>query len=501
MSDDDDGSEVEIDIKSDDENNDVLISPMPKEYENETVAIESFNKYFGEHYNDSPAFFMGSLQQACDDAFSSKLMIERRPVLVYIHNEVCLNSEPFCKTIFSSTNIIEYLLQNYFVWPWDVTFESNRSRLEKVWIQMFSTELDSFNLHRCPMLIGIKRLFVEHDNGSLVSQYQFKILLQDDILQQTGQKVDRGTLRNELTVFKQECDDNERALFQILEFINKNKDWEKLFPEICNYLTLNDAIEAFSTNILPLLRQNCTKVMICDPSETFINMILRKIKPEQVTSLCLNMSWLLTQLKLDSLHIFPNVTSLTVMNFQQIDAIDNYTAPFPKLKCLSLWYDYEISFKFLNIIFEKFQSSINEFRIHCAGAVCDHSVMDTSDRIYAKKSNIKYFLFDMGQFPLTSMNNCLQHCHSWFIQALFSFIKVIYTVRCVRLIINCNDAKILLDINEWRNLICTCSQLRKITLEVFGSQSPDVEVSQKIVEIRHEIFLYSPGTKFCIIFK
>ncbi|CAF4827576.1 unnamed protein product, partial [Rotaria magnacalcarata] len=54
MSDDDDGSEVEIDIKSDDENNDVLISPMPKEYENETVAIESFNKYFGEHYNDSP---------------------------------------------------------------------------------------------------------------------------------------------------------------------------------------------------------------------------------------------------------------------------------------------------------------------------------------------------------------------------------------------------------------------------------------------------------------
>ncbi|CAF4505244.1 unnamed protein product [Rotaria socialis] len=457
MSDDDDGSEVEIDIKSDDEDNDVLISPMPKEYENETVAIESFNKYFGEHYNDSPAFFMGSLQQACEDAFSSKLMIERRPVLVYIHNEV--------------------------------------------WKQMFSTELDSFNLHRCPMLIGIKRLFVEHDNGSLVSQYQFKILLQDDILQQTGRKVDRGTLRNELTVFKQECDDNERALCQILEFIDKNKDWEKLFPEICNYLTLNDAIQAFSTNILPLLRQNCTKVMICDPSETFINMILRKIKPQQITSLCLNMSWLLTQANLDSLHIFPNVTSLTVMNFQQIDAIDNYTAPFPKLKCLSLWYDYEISFKFLSIIFEKFQSSINEFRICCAGAVCDHSIMDNFDRIYAKKSNIKYFLFDMSQFPLTSMNNCLQHRHSCFLKSLFGFIKVVYTVPCVRLIINCNDAKILLDINEWRNLIRTCSQLRKITLEVFGSLSADVEVSQKIIEIQDEIFLYSPRTELRVTFK
>ncbi|CAF4537832.1 unnamed protein product [Rotaria socialis] len=492
----DDDSDVEIDIAIDDEDNDVLISPMPKEYQNEIAAIESFYKYFQLRYNDSPAFFTGSLQQACESAFESN----PRPVLVYIHNEVCLNSEIFCKTIFSSRYLIEFLLENYVVWPWDVTFESNRSRLEKVWIEMFSTELDGFNLHRTPMLIGIKRIFLEHDNGSQVSQYQFKILLQDDILQQAGQKVDRVTLLNELTVFKQECDDDERALFQILEFINKNKDWKKLFPEICSYLTLSDAIKAFSTNILPLLRQNGTKMMICDPSQTFINMILRKIKPEQITSLCLNASWLLTPSNLDPLNIFTNVISLTVMNLQQIDAIHNYAAQFPKLKCLSLWYDYGISFKLLNIVYEKFQSSINEFRIYCAGALCDHSAVDDFDRIYAKKSNIKNFLVDMSQFPLTSMNNCLQHHHSWFLKSIFDFIKVIYTVRYVRLLIKCNDAKILLDINEWRNLIRTCYQLKKVVLVVFGSLSADVEVSQKVIEIQNEISSLSSGTKLYVTF-
>ena len=49
---------------------------MPKEYQNEIAAIESFYKYFQLRYNDSPAFFTGSLQQACESAFESNVMTE-----------------------------------------------------------------------------------------------------------------------------------------------------------------------------------------------------------------------------------------------------------------------------------------------------------------------------------------------------------------------------------------------------------------------------------------
>ena len=62
------------------------------------------------------------------------------------------------------------------------------------------------------MLIGIMRLYVENREGSLTSEYQFKVLLKGDILIRTREKYSRESVLNELSIFKQECNENEQAL-------------------------------------------------------------------------------------------------------------------------------------------------------------------------------------------------------------------------------------------------------------------------------------------------
>ena len=62
------------------------------------------------------------------------------------------------------------------------------------------------------MLIGIMRLYVENREDSLTSEYQFKVLLKGDILIRTREKSSRESVLNELSIFKQECNENEQAL-------------------------------------------------------------------------------------------------------------------------------------------------------------------------------------------------------------------------------------------------------------------------------------------------
>ena len=82
---------------------------------------------------------------------------------------------------------------------------------------------------------------------------------------------------------------------------------------------------------------------ISRPYDTFIKMILRKIKPEQIFSLCLHTEERWSEAKLSSLAVFTNVSSLTLLNHQAIEQISQYEKYFPGLTCLSLWYDNEFS--------------------------------------------------------------------------------------------------------------------------------------------------------------
>ncbi len=117
---------------------------VPAECPNEIEGIESFYQCFIDRYSACPAFFMGPLQEACQSAYSSSvvkevcllsiflltnksILFQHRPILVYIHHDKSLLSNIFSSTIFCSEIVIDYLLENYIVWPWDITDESNRN--------------------------------------------------------------------------------------------------------------------------------------------------------------------------------------------------------------------------------------------------------------------------------------------------------------------------------------------------------------------------------------
>jgi hypothetical protein len=84
-------------------------------------------------------------------------------------------------------------------------------RLTKIWEEMFSTQFfDEFSIKKCPLLIGIIRLFENRKNRT--SEYQFRLLFEGNTLMNTQMTVNREMLLNELVIFKEKCDKNEQDL-------------------------------------------------------------------------------------------------------------------------------------------------------------------------------------------------------------------------------------------------------------------------------------------------
>jgi hypothetical protein len=78
---------------------------------------------------------------------------------------------------------------------------------------MFSAPFsDDFSIEQCPLLIGIQQMFKYEIDGLVKTEYQFKSLLQCDIVTRTQKKNNREILLNELRFFKKEYDENEKFL-------------------------------------------------------------------------------------------------------------------------------------------------------------------------------------------------------------------------------------------------------------------------------------------------
>ncbi|CAF1450233.1 unnamed protein product [Rotaria sordida] len=492
--DDDDGSDIsnyDIDL--------IDHSPFPNDCQNEVQGIEFLCQYFMHRYNACPTFLIGSLEEACQEAFSSIIIKERRPVLVYIHHDKNLLTNRFCWNILCSEMIIDYLLENYIVWPWDITFESNRNILIKIWNKIFPSQTSiDFSLEQCPMLIGIMRESLYKKDSSSTSEYEFTVLFKNETLTSTEETFSLKSILNELSIFKEECDDNEQALsFDLIK--KTNLSWEVII-EICKYLSLNDAINAFSSNILFFLRKLKAKVHIDDLSETFINTILRKIKSNEIISLRLNSDESKLYMISNYLSLFNNVISLNLVNLEIMQQISEYEIYFPKLTCLSLCYNNEIGFNLLQNVLSYLPKSIRRFEIHCAGVLCTHYDIDEFNIESIYNFNIEYFLLDIGQFQLTSANECYQHYESCFLNTIYDLIQWMRRIQCFRLIINKYNVKKLLQVDHWKNFLYKCNSLNKITLQVIGGILENDEIQEKVRELQLEFYCIRPAIKFQIVY-
>ncbi|CAF1309725.1 unnamed protein product [Rotaria sordida] len=135
---------------------------IPNECKDEITAIEHLTSCLNRRYNSCPVVFTGTLKDALNEAFNSKEIKERRPLLIYVNNDKSLYSNLFCKQLLCNDKIIEYLLNNYVLWAWDVTFPSNGEKLNEIFKTTFSQWKIGYSLGTCtneqyPFLIGIRR--------------------------------------------------------------------------------------------------------------------------------------------------------------------------------------------------------------------------------------------------------------------------------------------------------------------------------------------------------
>jgi len=226
-------------------------------------------------------------------------------------------------------------------------------------------------------------------------------------------------------------------------------------------------------------------------------MILRKIKPEQIISLRLNAISFSKMKELTSSIIFMNVISLTLLNYESMNSIEEYKKYFPNLIRLCLLYDDEINFNLLNNICSQFWSSIKRFEIRCAEPICKHYEFNMR---YSTSSTIEYVLLDIRHLPLDSIYECWKYRELCFLMTIIDFIGKIHNVQHVHfIIINEGSLKKLLNADEWMELANTCHQLKKITLQVMGSISEDQQLIKKIIEIQRKLHNVRKTIKFQVI--
>ncbi|CAF2061506.1 unnamed protein product [Rotaria magnacalcarata] len=473
-------------------------TPFPPRCENEVDGILALSKCFKERYEDCPVFSEGSLQNACKEAFSSIAIQERRPVLVYIHNDESELRKKFCKDTFCSEKIINYLLDNYIVWPWDITFQWNKNKLIKYWEETFSTEfLDEFLIGEWPLMIGIMRRFEFKTDEFITSKYQFKSLLKSADLVGKQKPTICEIALSELRNFKRLCDENEQDL--LFDFSATTRLCWEIILEIAQYLSLNDAISAFSTNILSLFNGG-SKFQLSNPNIPFIKMILSRSDPTKIISLQLDGDRIWSEKELILLSSFEKVISMTLLNLTYSNKICRYGQYFPELTCLSLCYDNEIILSAFSSVFNQLWEKIRRFEIRCAGTLCIHYDYDISRLMNLYKTNfsVKYFLFDIGQFSWASMNTCYGNDPSCCFKSITTVIKKMFNIQYVHFIIHKYDIEIFLHINQWENLVNDCSRLKNIKIQTSESIVQDEKLKRKVCNIQTALYVIRHTIKFQI---
>ncbi|UJR27935.1 hypothetical protein I4U23_009195 [Adineta vaga] len=167
---------------------------IPDKCPNEFVALEHLTRCLNRRFCTYPAVFMGPLKDALIEALSPKDINERRPLLVYINNDKSVYTNLFCKQLLCNEKTVEYLMSNYVLWAWDVTYESNERKLNDILKNAFAPwsinkQFQSDAIDQYPLLFVVYRDI----NGAFTFRY---------LLEGSNKKQSLNEFLNSLSEFK-----------------------------------------------------------------------------------------------------------------------------------------------------------------------------------------------------------------------------------------------------------------------------------------------------------
>ena len=368
-------------------------------------------------------------------------------------------------------------------------------RLKKWWWEIFP-DLNCPDLHikHCPMLIGIMRRAPREQTESSPFEYQFQVLQRSDLLVQTGQKSTFTNVLQTLKVFREEWHRNEQFLLPS-DISRSNFLCPDVVIEIVKYLSLPDAIHAFSIGILSMLRQEQTKIHLDNPSHRFLQMIPQHFDPRRIASLRVTDDFRSSDHNLSLLRTFDQLLHLTVVSQRKTHLINRLLGHLPNVRFVSLLLDEAINCDHFGQLKQALRDhSATHLRIRCADVSCGHPRDDDSLEHYIQNTSITSCVFDFGHDPMHSRRQCRRKDPFCFFDSAMKFIETMINVRRVQFMTVRSQIETFLQVLLWEKLISRCIHLDRVVIKVL-----DVgDYTQEAANIEQELRRTRPGISFLV---
>ena len=367
----------------------------------------------------------------------------------------------------------------------ELFFSLSLFRPRKWWYEIFpDLQFPDLDCEHCPMLIGMMLRASREEIDLSPFEYGCRVLQRCDRLPGANTTSTLEKVLEILCAFRKEWDLNQKFVvpYDVVRWIRLNP---KIFLEISKYLSLNDSINALSMSILPLLRQEHSKVHLNNPSNRFLQLIPRHLDPKQVTSVRFTGELLPSTHDFLSFHAFDQLLSLTVLNAIRLDEIGPISRRLPTVRSVSLWFDGEFQLFLLKNLLWSFSESVTRLEIRCAGASCDHSVPEYQQGRCVGSTTITSFIFDIGHYQWNWDTSSPDDDSSCFSHSILNFIPSLINIRRVKFITSRYQIQTLLQVHPWRKLVTECDRLDQVIIQLVDDGDYTQEAANIERELRH----------------
>ena len=482
-------------------------------------------------YGVAPVFFVGTLEKAMNAALYPDSMENVRLAFDWwFVSPVTHSSSVHCWSIFTTTKVSSAIfsvrrssaknwwsiifrrtsLSGLGTSLWRITKPGSSKwtgrvellfflvRLRKWWHEIVpDLPLPDPHPAHCAMLIGM----MQHASGEREVfspfEYHAQVLQRGHLLTKTPTVSTLDVVLEILRTFRQAWHGHQQFLvpFDVCQSTGICPD---CLIEITRYLSLNDAINAFSLSILPLLRQTHSKVHLNNPSNRFLELIPQHVEPRQIASLHITEELLQSERRALTIRTFDQLVSLIVVTRQSTYEGGYPLPPLPNLRRFSLCFDGVItSSLFLKLQMLSFQS-ISCLHIRCTDLRCYDFRSGTQQDGCSKNTTITSFILDSAYYPAHRDRNFYRRNRErkpWgFVELAIKFIESLVNVQRVRFLTTAIQIEPYLQVHLWRNLINQCVRLNRVIIQLVD----DGDFTQKAHQIEQELRRIRPEMIFRI---
>ena len=337
------------------------------------------------------------------------------------------------------------------------------------------------------------RLAVREEAAFWLPEYRYQVLQFCDRLPGTGKG---STLKNVLEasiVFRKEWH-RYQSCFAPFDVCQSTGLCPDMVVEMTKYLWLDELINAFTTSILPLLRDGYSKIHLNNPTKRFVEMIPQHLDPRQVASLRITDHPLRSGSDFTAFRAFDQLISLTVISERASHRIEQCLDCLPNLRRLSLWLDNQPYSHFFPQLSNLSTYPITHLHIRCASTSLNDRWNKNQPLFMMKNTTITSFTFDLALYASAWSARCCSLNSPPFLSLALSFIESLVNVRRVRLIITSYEMGSISRVPRWQHILGECVHLNRVVVQL---KSPGY-FKQKARHIERELRQFRPEMIFRI---